>query len=88
MRLDISVLSMKQLFGPLNSQGFGYVHTFTAAVVPPLGITFGVFIGKKRTLSFKYRLAGLVFRGDKVYCFPMALNFLVQGMANFRVYLA
>ncbi|MBA7672208.1 hypothetical protein ES703_80382 [subsurface metagenome] len=45
VRLDISMLSMKQLFSSLDSQTFYYIHIFTATIVTLFRITLSIFVG-------------------------------------------
>lgn len=79
MGLNVGVIGPEQFLGAVDGQLFNHVDVFAAAVVTLARITFGVFVGEYRALSFHHRWAGVVFRSDQLNVFFLALSFLLHG---------
>ena len=45
MRLYVGIIAGKDFFQPVNSQLFGLIHDFAAAIIPTPRISFCVFVG-------------------------------------------
>ena len=66
MGLHIGIGGAEQCLGPLNGEGLGLVHVFTAAVIALAGIALSVFIGQRGALGRQHARAGVVFRGNQL----------------------
>ena len=86
MRLRIDVISAEELFGPLPDQRFHLIHELAPAVVPPPGISLGVFVGEHRSGSLQHSLADEVFRGYQFQGLILPARLSCNGPGHFRVY--
>ncbi len=82
MRLDISVLSPKQLLRPVNRQLLGNVDKFTSAVPPSPRIAFRVLVGQNRTLRLHDSTACKVFRSDQLDILKLAFPFVLDHLKD------
>ena len=86
MRLNINVVTAKQLLGPLSCKFFNHIHTFAAAVVSLTRISFGIFIGKGRTHSCHNSLAYPVFGGDQLNMAVLSCHFRFYRGCHLGIY--
>ena len=72
MRLHVGIVCAEQLFRAVDSQLFGLVYEFAAAVVTLGRITLGILVGQDRALGLQHPRAGVIFRGDEFDMFFLA----------------
>ena len=65
VRLDIGVVGIEQLEGPIDCQLLDFVHYLAPAVIPPPRIALGVFVGELRSHGFENRTRYEILRGDE-----------------------
>ena len=85
MGLHVDKVATEQLLGPFDGQFFRNVNILTAAVITPVGIALGVFIGHHRTLGFKHGPGNDVFRSDQFDFGLFPLQFTLDRSEDIRV---
>src|SRR5208283_1557247 len=85
MGLHIYMVCAEKFPGPLNSKPFNNISVFAAAVIPLIGISFCILVGKNRTLCFHYRTAGIILGSYEQYFALFPQYFLVNCIKNFRI---
>src|SRR5208282_2243989 len=85
MGLDIYMVRAKKFLCPLNSKPLNNISVFAAPVIPLIGISFCILVGKNRTLCFHYRTAGIIRRSDQEYFVLYPCHFLANCIENFRI---
>ena len=86
MGLHIGVLGAKEFFGAVDGQLLDDIDVFTAAIPALFRITFGVFVGQHRALSFHHGRAGEVLAGNQLDILLLALAFVVDRFRHLRVH--
>ena len=64
VRLNVDVVTTKDLLSTLNCQGFGHVDELASAVVAPPRVPFCVFVRQDRALRLENGSRNKVLRGD------------------------
>ena len=80
--LNIGKFASKQLACPFDRHGLGNIHIFTAAVVAPPNIAFGVFVGHDRALCLHHGLGDNVFRCDQFNLIALACQLFINGLSQ------
>ena len=87
MRLNIGIITAKQLFGPVSCQILYHVHTLTAAVVPAPRIPFRIFVSQDASHSGHHSLAHPVLRSDQLNVGILPFSLCLDRPCNLRIYL-
>ena len=85
MGLDVRVVGAEKLLGAVDSEFFGYVHVFAAAVIALAGIAFGVFICEDGAEGFEDGFGGVIFGGDELQVLLLAQDFALDGFVKLGV---
>jgi hypothetical protein len=85
MGLNVDVLGSKELFGSSNSQQLSGIHIFTTAIPPLSRITFRVFVGQDRSLSFHNCSTRKILRSDQLDIFKLTDAFRFDGVKNLGI---
>ena len=85
VRLDVRVVSAKQLFRALYSQHLDIVDKFAATVVTLARVSLGVLVGELATLCGHDSRARVILRRDQLDMLLLALTFQVYGFGYFRI---
>ena len=83
--LHVGVLRSEQLFCAFNSQAFDNVGVLAAAVVTAAWVALRVLVADDTRAGRQHGLAGVVFRGDEYYGFPLSAVFSVESCCNFGI---
>ena len=86
MRLHVGVFGPKQFLGAVDGQLFDRIYMLAPAVPTFLGVTFGVFVGERRSLRFHHGQAGEILAGDELDVFLLPLAFLFDGLVDLRIH--
>src|SRR2546430_204093 len=82
MRLDIGMFGMEELERALDSQLLDGVDVFASTIPTLLGITFGVFVCKDRSLRFQNCRTDKILARDQLDIFLLALAFQFKGAGD------
>ena len=85
MRLHVGIGAIKQLHGSVASQIFRNIHKFATAVIALARVSFGIFVGEHRSLSFAHGGGHKIFRSDKFQLGDLAAAFLPDGLGHLRI---
>ena len=85
MGLHVGILGVEELLETIDGQLLDLVNDFAAAVIPGVGITFGVFVGADAAKCLEHLFADEVFRSDEFDAFGLTLLFLSQQVGNFNI---
>ena len=85
VRLNVGVICLKQLLGPLDGDLLGNVDELAPAVIAAPRIALGVLVGHGRPLSLHHSFAGVVLRGDQVYCGALPSDLVLDRLRDLRV---
>lgn len=85
MRLHIGVTRAEKFARSFDRDIFNDINILAAAVITLAGQTLGILIGE-HTAHCRHDLRrNKVFRGDQFNIFPLALQFKLHGVCNFRI---
>ena len=83
--LHVGVFRAVELADALDGQRLDLVHDLAASVVAGAGIAFGVFVGQHRPHCLHDLVADIVFRGDQLDAFRLALALGADQIENLRI---
>ena len=85
MGLHVGVFGSVETADALDGQRLDPIDDLAAAVVTGAGIAFGVFVGQHRPHCLHDLVADVVFRGDQLDAFRLALALGADQIENLRI---
>ena len=85
MGLHVGVFGSVETADALDGQRLDPIDDLAAAVVTGAGIAFGVFVGQHRPHCLHDLVADIVFRGDQLDAFRLALALGADQIENLRI---
>ena len=85
MRLNVCVLTAKQLLCTLNCDSLYHVYILTSTIITLSGITLCVFVGQHGSHCHHDRLRYDILGSDKLQISSLTCGFLLNCLADFRV---
>src|SRR5437868_10576309 len=85
MRLNIRKTAAEKPGRALDREALGDIDEFAAAVITASRVTFGVFVGERRTLRIEHRLRDDVLAGDQLDLRLLTLALAVDRRRQFGI---
>src|SRR5439155_4038019 len=82
MRLDVGMFGMEELERAFESQLLNGIDVFASAIPTLLGITYGIFVRKHRSLRFQNCGADEILARDQLDIFLLPLAFRFKGAGD------
>jgi len=85
MRLHVGVFGTEQALDAVDGDLLDLIDKFTAAIETLARITFGIFVGQLRALSFHHCRAGVIFRRDQFDMVILTMTLVFDVLPQFRI---